>query len=127
VVLCSTVAPVILLPDTATQSASVQLAIDFAQNMSCISARTVIFGCGDTASADFTKARMSLGAAKVVARVDAPEKSTVNWNCSVVTEIAAPEASEAVTLKDPPLALALVDLPVAAVTWSESVICINSN
>jgi hypothetical protein len=70
VVLCSTVAPVILLPDTATQSASVQFETGFAQYISCISERTVIFGN----VVDLTKTRP----ADKVVRVGAPVKSTVN-------------------------------------------------
>lgn len=120
VVLCSTVAPVILLPETATQSASVQLAIDFAQYMSSIAARIVIFGSGCSASADLIKTRALLGADCVV-RVDAPEKSTLNTNACAVVEMASPEPSTANTLKDPPLAFALVALPVEAITWSERV------
>ncbi len=62
VVVCSTVAPVILQPGavqaSATQSSSVQLEI-FGQNMSCI-ARTYIFCWTDSTLRDLTEKRVSL-------------------------------------------------------------------
>ena len=78
VVLCSTVAPVILQPGavhaSSTQSASEQLAIGFGQNMRFIVERKDIFCCTDSTLRDFTETRLSLGADEVC-RVDAPVKS----------------------------------------------------
>ena len=117
VVVCSTVAPVILqsgaVQASATQSSSVQLEI-FGQNMSCI-ARTYIFCCTDSTLRDLTETRVSLGAEEVF-RVDCPVKSAENLNALVVVATAVPPLLVAKILREPPSALAFVDLPEATTT-----------
>ncbi len=93
--LCSTVAPVILQSGevhvSATQSASVQLANGFGQNMRFIVERKATFCSRDSAFENEDKMRKSLGA-DLTSSVGFPVKSATNLNGVVVVSMAAPEA-----------------------------------